>query len=157
MSDFPYIFDAPIVPHDLGSYAYSVAFLPEEMSSELPFKAYPRLRIQAEISNVPFSGAFQPVGGRWYLLLSKRFMKKGGFELGDWVTVRFRIGDQNAVDVPDVLRVALEQDPHAMAVWKKLSPGKRRGFAYRVGSAKRLPTQQRRVAEVMEKLMIGDF
>ncbi|MEL6939842.1 MAG: YdeI/OmpD-associated family protein [Cyanobacteria bacterium J06598_1] len=153
MEDFPYIFDSPIVPHSVGKYHYAVVFLPSEMNEELPFKQYPRLRIEAEVGNAPFSGAWQPTKGRWYLLLSKKFMKKGGFELGDWVTVCFRIADQDAVNVPEALRLALEQDAHAMAIWEKLSAGKRRGFAYRVSSAKTSPTQVRRASEVLETLI----
>jgi len=111
------------------------------------------LRIEAEVGSIPFSGAWQPTGGRWYLLLSKKFLKKCGFDLGDWVSVRFRIADQNAVAVPESLRLALEQDAYAKAIWDELTPGKRRSFAYRVLSAKRAPTQARRVSEVLEKLM----
>lgn len=154
MDDFPYIFDSPIVPHSFGRYNYSVVFLPVEMNEELPFKKHPNLRIEAEIGNSLLSGAWRPNGGRWYLLLSKKFMKKSGFELGDWVTVRFRIADQDAVDVPEVLRLALDQDEYAKIIWEKLSSGKRRGFAYRVSSAKTAPTQARRVSEVLEKLML---
>lgn len=155
MSDFPYLFDSPIVPHSVGSYAYSVVFLPKEMNEALPFQQYPRLRIEAEVGNTPFTGAWQPTKGRWYLLLSKRFLKSAGLELGDWVTVRFRIADQDAVEVPDALQQALDADAHAMAVWKSLTPGKRRGLAYQVSSAKTLPTQARRVTNVLEKLMLG--
>lgn len=156
MSDFPYLFDSPIVPHDVGSYAYSVVFLPEEMNEDLPFDQHPRLRIEAEVGSTPFAGAWQPTKGRWYLLLSKRFLKSAGLELGDWVTVRFRIADQNAVDMPESLRKALDEDDHANATWKKLSPGKRRSYAYRVSSAKTAATQTRRVAEVLESLVLKE-
>lgn len=154
MDDFPYIFDSPIVPHSVGRYHYSVVFLPAEMNEDFPFQQYPRLRIEAEVGNAPFSGAWQPTGGRWYLLLSKKFLKKAGFEIGDWVTVRFRIADQDAVDVPEALQHALEQDEYAKAVWEKLTPGKRRGFAYRVSSAKTKQTQTRRALEVLEQLLL---
>ncbi|MEM9948570.1 MAG: YdeI/OmpD-associated family protein [Cyanobacteria bacterium P01_D01_bin.36] len=153
MDDFPFIFDSPIVPHSFGTYNYAVVFLPEEMSEDLPFQQYPNLRIEAEVGSSPFSGAWRPTGGRWYLLLSKKFLKKSGFDIGDWVTVRFRIADQNAVDMPESLRLALEQDDHARAIWENLTPGKRRSFAYRVSSAKTAPTQARRVTEVLEKLI----
>jgi len=157
MTDFPYFFDSPIVSHDWGKFAYSVVFLPEDMQAELPFDQFPRLRVEAEVGNTSFSGAFQPANGRYYLLLSKRFLKSAGLELGDWVTVRLRIADQDAVDVPSVLQRALEEDGHAKAMWEKLTPGKRRGLAYRVASAKTQPTQQRRVAELMEKLALGEL
>ncbi|MEM6869113.1 MAG: YdeI/OmpD-associated family protein, partial [Cyanobacteria bacterium P01_C01_bin.121] len=68
--------------------------------------------------------------------------------------VRFRIADQDAVDVPEALQHALEQDEYAKAVWEKLTPGKRRGFAYRVSSAKTKQTQTRRALEVLEQLLL---
>lgn len=155
MSDFPHTFDSPIVQHSVGPYTYAVVFLPEEMNEELPFGQFPRLRIRGQIGPLPFSGAFQPVRGRWYLLLSKKKMKAGGFVIGDWVHVAFRIDDQEAVEVPDRLRLALEDNHLARATWEKLSAGKRRGLAYRVSSAKTAPTQKRRVAAVIEMLVLG--
>ena len=157
MDDYPYIFDAPIVPHSVGNYHYNVVFLPVEIHDQLPFDTYPRLRIKGEVGHMPFAGAFQPTGGRRYLLLSKKFLKKGGFEIDDWLTVRFQIDDQDAVDVPELLDKALSQEPQAKATWDKLSPGKKRGLAYRVSSAKTEPTQMRRVEKVLEMLVLGEF
>ncbi|MEL7352054.1 MAG: YdeI/OmpD-associated family protein [Cyanobacteria bacterium P01_A01_bin.116] len=156
MSDFPFVFDSPLVQHDVGTYAYTVVFLPAEMTEELPFQDYPRLRIRGEVGGAPFSGAFQPVRGRWYLLLSKQFRRKAKLEVGDWVSVRFQIEDQNAVDVPDELRLALAENKYAMDTWETLSAGKRRGLAYRVATAKTAPTRQRRVASVIEMLVLGE-
>lgn len=157
MSDFPHSFDSPIVTHSVGPYAYNVVFLPVEMNEDLPFAQYPRLRIEGEVGELPFSGALQPVRGRWYLLLSKKKMKAGGFELGEWVHVRFCVADQDAVDVPERLGLALEKNQYAMETWEKLSAGKRRGLAYRVASAKTAPTQTRRVSEVIEMLVLGEL
>ncbi|MEM6599727.1 MAG: YdeI/OmpD-associated family protein [Cyanobacteria bacterium P01_C01_bin.69] len=156
MTDFPYIFDSPIVSHDWGKFSYSVVFAPEDVQAELPFDQFPRLRVEADVGNTPFSGAFQPVNGRYYLLLSKRFLKLAGLELGDWVTVRLRIADQDAVNVPPALQRALEEDGHAKAMWEKLTPGKRRGLAYQVASAKTAPTQTRRAAKIIEKILLGE-
>ncbi|MEM6451227.1 MAG: YdeI/OmpD-associated family protein [Cyanobacteria bacterium P01_D01_bin.105] len=90
-------------------------------------------------------------------MLSKKFLKQGRFEIDNWLTVRFQIDDQDAVDVPDLLNQALSQEPQAKATWDRLSPGKRRGLAYRVSSAKTEPTQMRRVAKVIEMLVLGEF
>lgn len=156
MTDVPYIFDSPIVSHDWGKFTYSVVFVPEDLQANLPFDQFPRLRIEAEIGNRPFFGAFQPMNGRYYLLLSKRFLKSAGLELGDWVTVRLRIADQDAVDVPPALQRALKADGHAKAMWEKLTPGKRRGLAYQVASAKTAPTQTRRASKIIEKILLGE-
>ena len=77
-------------------------------------------------------------------------LKKCGLKLGGDVLVMFRIADQNAVDVPDELRKAIESNDRADEAWRALTPGKRRGYAYRVASAKRTETRAHRVEEVME-------
>ncbi|MEM6451228.1 MAG: hypothetical protein AAF703_13035 [Cyanobacteria bacterium P01_D01_bin.105] len=64
MDEYPYVFDAPIVPHSFGKYNYNVVFLPAEMHEQLPFETYPNLRIRGEVGHMPFSGAFRPTGGR---------------------------------------------------------------------------------------------
>ena len=93
-----------------------------------------------------------PVRGRWYLLVSKKAMKAAGVSLGDDVEVRFRIADQEAVDVPHDLERALEADAVALARWYALTPGKKRGLAFRVAQAKRPETRAKRTAEVLEAL-----
>ena len=95
MSDFPYVFDSPIAEHSMGNYAYSVVFLPEEMNEELPLEQYPRLRICAELGEITLAAALQPARGRWCLLLSKKLMKKAGWEVGNRLTVRFQIDDRD--------------------------------------------------------------
>ena len=57
-----------------------------------------------------------------------------------------------AVEVPDILATALGRSADARRVWERLSPGKRRGLAYRVQSAKTDGTRVRRVNEIMESL-----
>jgi uncharacterized protein YdeI (YjbR/CyaY-like superfamily) len=59
-------------------------------------------------------------------------------------------------DVPDVLQRALEGDARALAGWNALSPGKRRGLAHRVASARTVPTRLRRLDEVLVALREGE-
>lgn len=152
MSFYPHSFEGEIVHHHVGTYRYTVVFLPEDLTRALPLDRHPRLRASGEVGDIPFSGAWQPVRGRWYLMLSKQLMKDGGFAVGDWVDVRFRVEDPDAVDIPDMLERALAADPDAMAAWRSASPGKRRGWAYRIASAKADATKQRRLDEVLSAL-----
>ncbi len=62
---FPHGFAGPVVRHDVGTYRYTVVFLPPEIAARLPLAEHPRLRISGEVSDLPFSGAWQPVRGRW--------------------------------------------------------------------------------------------
>lgn len=57
MNYFPHPFTGPIEHHDLGTYRYTVIWLPEEIASALPFAGQPRLRISAELNDEPCAGA----------------------------------------------------------------------------------------------------
>ncbi|MEM8680754.1 MAG: YdeI/OmpD-associated family protein [Planctomycetota bacterium] len=153
MHTFAYGFEAKVELLDFGRMAYTVVYLPTAAKRQLPLAQHPRLRIDGEVNGVPFHGAFQPAGkDRFYLILSKRYLKTCRLSLGDRTQVRFDIADQDAVDVPDELRFALQADDAAAAAWARLTPGKQRGFAYRVASAKRPATRENRVEEVLEAL-----
>ncbi|MEM8782203.1 MAG: YdeI/OmpD-associated family protein [Planctomycetota bacterium] len=163
---YPHTFEGEVCEYDVGSgrYVYTVVWLPEAMQDDLPLKAYPRLRVTGEMNEIEFASALMPVPGkavpgtrgerRWYLLLSRKQLKSMGAGLGSGLRVRFRVDRQDAVDVPAVLAAALKQDAEMRARWEALTPGKRRGLAYRVASAKRAETQTKRVAEVFE-IMAG--
>ncbi|MEL6374250.1 MAG: YdeI/OmpD-associated family protein [Pseudomonadota bacterium] len=154
MSYYPHSFEAPIVYHDVGSarYAYTVVFVPPQVAEDLPLDQHPRLRVKGEINDHPFASALTPVRGAWYILLSKAMLKAIEAEVGDTVDVRFACDDQDAVDVPEALATALAQDAAIAKAWDALTPGKQRGLAYLVASAKRAETQAKRVADVFAVL-----
>ena len=146
-------FEATIEYHDFGRIGYAVVYLPEDLQTKMPFDRYPRLRVDAEVAELPVDGAFQPGQGKYYLILSKRLLKQAGLVLGDSVNVNFRIADQDAVIVPDELEIALQSNPTAKTKWETLTPGKRRGLAHRVSSARTATTKEKRVAEVISTLL----
>jgi len=160
MSFFTHAFEAEIVRHPIGNGArivhYTVVYLPPAMVSQLPFDAHPRLRVTGEIADVPVEGAWQPAGdGRRYLMVPKVVFEDAGVAVGDRVEVRFKVGDQDAVDVPDALGRLLEGDEELAAKWVALTPGARRAFAHRVRSAKTEPTIVKRVGEVAHMVREG--
>lgn len=73
MSFFPYAFTGLIEHHDLGTYRYTVLWLPEEVAAELPFSDQSRLRISGELNDHPITGAWQPCRGRRYFMLENPF------------------------------------------------------------------------------------
>lgn len=160
MSFFTHVFDAEIARHPIGKGArivhYTVVYLPPAMASELPFDAHPRLRVVGEIADVPVEGAWQPAGdGRRYLMVPKTVFESAGVAVGDRVEVRFKIADQDAVDVPDALNRLLISDKDLAAKWSALTPGAQRAFSYRVSSAKTEPTIAKRVSEVADMVRAG--
>lgn len=156
MAWFTHEFEGPVARHLIGgTLRYTVVWCPADVAATLPFATNPRLRMEADVSGHPIHGAWQPAGGRWYLMLPKTFLKAASLAVGDVVTVAFRIVDQSRVDVPDELTAALARNATARRAWDALTPGMQRGMAYRVESAKRAETRATRVAEVIEALKTG--
>jgi hypothetical protein len=156
---YPHAFEAPLDRFGVGRTRkiwYTVLFLPPALAAELPFAAHPRLRVEGEIAELPVEGAWMPTGdGRRYFMVSPRVLKQAELAIGDMAEMRFRIADQNAVDVPPELTAGLSGDPVADAAWVTLTPGGRRGFAHLVHGAKSPETRARRVAEVLAALRDG--
>lgn len=159
MSLYPHAFEGALQRHGVGrdrKVWYTVLFLPHELAAELPFDRFPRLRVEGEIADQPVSGAWMPVGdGRRYFIVSPAVRKSAGAGLGALLEMRFRVADQEAVEVPEALARALAANVRAAAAWDALTPGRRRGFCHRVNGAKTDPTRARRVAEVLAELSGG--
>ncbi|MEM7603204.1 MAG: YdeI/OmpD-associated family protein [Verrucomicrobiota bacterium] len=152
---FTHQFTSRVQLLDFGGMAYHVAYLPNNLVNQLPLKEHPRLRIDAMVEDVPHHGALQPSQRRHYILLSKRLLKEVGKSLGETVTISFDVADQDAVDVPPELELALAHRPHLLKRWNELTPGKQRSLAYRVAQAKRSETRESRVDEVLSLISDG--
>lgn len=150
---FTYEFTGRVAKHSFGEWGYTVVYLPPEVKSQLPLKENPRLRVRGELDDYPFQGAWQPTGGDWYLMINKSVMKRGGYQLGDWINVRFNIDDQSAVDVPEALQDRLRADRRLRAAWEKLTPGRQRGMAYQVATAKTAKTIDKRIEKITSMLL----
>jgi hypothetical protein len=153
MDWFPHAFEGRIDRHGVGrdrKVRYTVVFLPDAIARDLPFDRHPQLRIEGEVADVPVAGAFLSAGDGWrYLIVSPATLEQAGVGPGDAVEVRFRVADQEAVEVPDALDRALALDPPAKAAWNALTVGRRRGLAVHVAGAKTEATRSRRIAAVL--------
>lgn len=156
MTYFPFGFTGPIEHHDLGTYRYTVIWLPEEVAAELPLAEHPRMRISGELNEHPVTGAWQPSRGRWYLMLGKPVLRATGLSVDCLAELRFRLEPPDGVDVPALLARALEQDKRASERWEALTAGKRRALAHHVGSAKTGATAVKRVAQAVAWLTTGE-
>ena len=154
---YPYHFEAEIERFGVGKTRkiwYSVLMLPDALRRELPFGTYPRLRVDGEIADVPVSNAFIPTGdGRNYVIVGPEVRESAAVDVGDVVTMRFAVSDQDHVDVPEALDTALDADRAAADAWSALTPGKRRALAQHVRSAKTDATRGRRVGEALDALI----
>jgi hypothetical protein len=171
MDAFTHQFTTPVDMYDFGKYFYTVVYLPQDIADTLPLQQYPRLRVDAEIDGHPVQGALipdtlgspqtkhllaRPSAERrriWYLMVSKKILTRVAKSLGDEVHVQFSIADQNSVEVPGALQDMLEENPRLQEIWQKLTPGKQRGFAHTVRSAKTEKTRLKRL-EALEIMLL---
>ncbi len=148
MRFYSFGFEGVVDTLDYEKYLYSVIYLPAEIADQLPLAVHPRLRVAGEINDYPFSGAFIPSSQGHYLILGSARLKAMGLKVGMPVELRFNIADQHGVDVPEELLAALFADRAAQQAWDMLTPGKQRGLAHFVGSAKTKATRQKRAKEI---------
>ncbi len=148
MHYFTHRFDSVIALHPVGTYNYTVVYLPAEIAKELPFHESPRLRIEADVSGVPVRGAWQPAFGKWYLMLPRLLLKSADLRIGSAVEVSFRLLPQDQVDIPAELEQMLKEETSVARYWQGLSPGKQRALAHRVSSAKTGKTKVARLSSV---------
>lgn len=157
MRYFDFAFEGQLSLHQVGhgrAVTYQVLFLPTELAKQMPFSDHPRLRVEAEIGDMPTRGAFQPAGdGRHYIMVPPDIRKALELVPGDMVDMRFRIDDQAYVDVPKDLEDLLRTDVSLKKLWDGATPGRQRGFAHHVDSAKRPETVRKRLSEVKAALI----
>ena len=152
MAYFTHRFETTIRRHAVGSYHYTVVYLPDDIARTMPFAEHPRLRIEADVSGVPVKGAWQPAKGVWYLMLPKAGLKAVGLAIGDEVDVAFRVIAQDDVDVPEELAAALAKSAKRRKAWEAHTAGTRRGLAHFVESAKRAATRAARLEAALAAL-----
>jgi hypothetical protein len=149
-------FTATLEVLSFGRMKYLVIFLPESLQALPAFAGRKRLRMKSSVGGHPLQRAWQSLGdGRRYAMLGSAFCRKAGLSVGDVVTVQFSLIEDDQVEVPAEIREVLRQESRWRTLWKALTPGKQRGLAHYVESARGLETRASRVVEVMEKLEAG--
>lgn len=150
---FAYTVTAPLETR--GAAGFLTVWLPAALQREAPFARGEKLRIRGTLNGAPVARAWQVAGGRHFLHVGTDLADAVGITPGAEVTLRFSIVDEDDVALPAELREALRQEPSWRAPWRALTPGQRRGLAYRVDSARGPETRARRAVEVLEAVAAG--
>lgn len=150
----PITFSGTVGRLSSDKYQWTVLYVPEATSAALPKSVGARPRIIAAIRGEVIRCAMQPMGGgRHFIMVSKRLQKLLKAGVGDTLEVSFTFDDPDAVDMPPALTKALARNASARREWEKLTPGRRRGLAYHIASAKTEPTRDKRVRDVLDGLL----
>ncbi|HEU4403767.1 MAG TPA: YdeI/OmpD-associated family protein [Polyangiaceae bacterium] len=154
---FEHEFVATVEAMRLGRAQYLVVYLPASLRALPAFAGRARRRMKGIAAGHPLQRAWQPAGdGRRYVMLGATFCRRAGLAPGDAVTLRFSLVDDGEVDVPAELAEVLRQEPGWRKLWRALTPGKQRGVAYYVDSARGPETRARRAVDVMRRLEAGE-
>lgn len=149
-------FTAPLEVEHLGNAQFLFIHLPDHLQALPAFAAPGRRRMKGTVAGVPVHRAWQPTReGRRYLMLSAAIARQAGLSPGDPVAVSFSLVDDDHVEVPAELREALRQEPAWRRLWAAQTPGRQRGIAHHVDSARSPETRAARAVEALERLEQG--
>jgi hypothetical protein len=152
---YPHELRLQVVEHFIGALRYRAIFLPDDLAARPDFSPA-RLRFEGELNDHPVSLAWQPAkGGRKYAMLSPALLSEVGAGVGDRVSLRFRLVPDSVVEAPAELLEAIAGTANARARWDNLTPGRQRGLAAMVNTARRPETRQRRSIELAGLLADG--
>ena len=152
MSDY-IAFTGRIETLDWGRSTYTIVRLPAEVAERLAAEG--ARRVEGEINEHPVNLAptRAPVIEDTFLWTGKSLLDRIGLAPGDAVEVRLRKAPDDEVEVPEDLAAALRA-AGATHLWEALTPGRRRGMIYQIGTAKSQATRDRRIAKLLGE--IGD-
>jgi hypothetical protein len=153
MAYFTHRFETVIALHPVATHSYTVLYLDPGIAKTLPFKEYPRLRIEADVSGIPLKGAWNPSALGWYLMLPKPALKQAGLNIGSPVEIAFKLIPQDDVELTPELAAIIKPASKLGRAWLLLSPGSQRGLAHWVAGAKRSDTIKQRLDQVAKVLL----
>jgi hypothetical protein len=150
MSDY-IAFTGHIETLEWGTSTYTIIRLPAEVASRLA--AQGAKRVEGEINEHPVNLAptQAPVIEETFLWTGKSLLDRVGLAPGDMVEVRLRKASDDEVELPGDVAAALRA-AGASALWEALTPGRRRGLLYQIGTAKTQATRDRRIAKLIGEI-----
>lgn len=145
-----YSFVAPVLVHETGMRQH---YLPLPADVDAALRAQKVRRVVATLNGHTVRRGIQSrkASGR-HLALSRDLLRQLEVAYGDLVEVEMHADpDPDHVDLGE-LAAALEADPEAKARFDTFTPGRQRGLAHYVTSAKRPGTRESRAEEIARKL-----
>lgn len=144
-------FEGEVEPVAWGRATYTILRLPDPVAEAL--HAAGARRVEGEINEHPVNLALSraPVVEGVFLWAGQSLLDRLGIAPGDRLEVRLRPSPDDRVETPPDVEAALLRAGY-MAAWDALTPGKRRGLLYKVGTAKTDATRSKRIDALIEGL-----
>ena len=112
-----------------------------------------RAPVKVTLNGYTYRTTIAVYGGKSYIGVRREVREAAGVAAGDRLAVGLEYDAQvRTVDLPQVLRVALEADAATAAAFEKLSYTRQKEFVQWVTGAKRAETQRRRMEQAIATL-----
>jgi len=133
-----------------GKMAWPVFYIPASFTSDTKG----RINVLATVDGAEFHGTLLPSSNGHYLVYSQAMRKHCGKEVGGTVHVLLEVDDQpREVELPHDVAAALAGSQAAMAKFTSLPYYLRREEMNKINGAKTLPTREKRINALIEKLL----
>ena len=144
-------FEAELVP--MGPKG---AWICMEIPSEVPaaFGSRGRTAVKGTLNGYPIRTSIFPTGdGDFFMMVNKAMQKGAGVGEGDKVSVAMELDmEPRVLDVPEVLRTALDRDTDAKAGFDNMPYSHRKEYVDWIVEAKKDETRERRVEKALTML-----
>jgi bifunctional DNA-binding transcriptional regulator/antitoxin component of YhaV-PrlF toxin-antitoxin module len=112
-----------------------------------------RVPVKVSINGADYRSTIFRMGGKFLLVIPKRFRHAAGVTGGEMITVELERDEELRVIIPpEDFAAALEANSRAKRAWEKLSYTHQREYVMAIEDAKREETRARRIAKTIEKI-----
>jgi bifunctional DNA-binding transcriptional regulator/antitoxin component of YhaV-PrlF toxin-antitoxin module len=113
-----------------------------------------RVPVCGTIDGCPYRTTIAPMGGEYYMVVSKALRDAAGINIGDTVEVTMQLDTaERTVELPADLAALLKRTPKAQERFDSSSYTHRKEFARWITSAKRPETRESRLKRTIEMLL----
>ena len=156
MSDDEFYFEGSIERLDDWMKMHVIR-IPDEVA--LRMKKQDTRRFVGKMNNHAINRAIQFRQEVGYIIsVGSDILTKAHLKVGSLVKVSLRPDpNPNVIEVIEEFALVLEQDEEAAQKWEELTPGRQRGLAHYLGTAKQTETKIKRSLEVAHKLKTNGF
>jgi hypothetical protein len=134
-----------------GKMAWPVFYIPESFTNAVGAKG--RINVLATVDGAEFRGTLLPSNNGHYLVYNQAIREHCGKKLGDILYVSLEVDDQpRELEVPQDVAAPLAGSETAMGKFTSLPYYMRREEINKINSAKTLPTREKRIKALIDKL-----
>jgi len=148
-------FNGTLRRFDFNHWSYHIP-VPDEIATQMMDEKHRRVLIFINDSG-PYHMALMKAKECWYLLVNRDLRTKHELNENNSFVVKIeRDHSEFGHELPNELRVLLDQDEEGNAHFRKLTPGKQRGLVYIVTTVKNPESRMRKSLAIVHHLKVAN-